>query len=317
MFEGMFEIFNNDKKKDEETEISYPESSSSSEPASSSPSYSNYSSSRVFVISVGGSILIKNKPDKDAIAAISSCLNDLIRQGYKLVLVVGGGKIARDYVNTAKDLGANNFELDELGIRVTRANAFLLSMAIDNAHPQIITNIKETDDVLAKGKTPIFGGLMPGFTTDAVGALLAEYLGGTFINLSNVDGIYTADPAAHPTARMYHEISYDKLLQILTSNAMKPGQNLILDLPAAMVLKRSGISAFFLNGQDTDNIKSAIQGGSFKGTVVRPEAVEAIDGDEPVAPKPKRKKKKVTKKKSARRVIDDEYEELNPDHIRF
>jgi len=312
LFEGMFEIFNEDKKKeDEETEITYPSPSSPSTP-SYSPSLSN-----VFVVSVGGSVLIGSKPDAENVSRITDCLNDLVRQGFKLVLVTGGGKVCRDYVKTAKDLGSNNFELDELGIKVSRVNASLLIQAIENAHSEVLTDVKQAAEVLATGKTPIFGGLIPGFTTDAVAALLSEYLGATFVNLSNVDGVFTADPAVHSSAVMYREIGYDKLFEILLSNTMKPSQNLIVDLPAAMILKRSSITAFFLNGHDTENIKAAVQGASFHGTIVRPGAEELFDDEEEPAPKPRKRatKRKVTKKKKKRYAR--ETEEPSPDNVRF
>ncbi len=315
MFEGMFEIFN-EEKKDEETEITRP--SLQSQPYSTP--------SNVYVISLGGSVLVQNKPDLGSIKSISSVLNELIAQGKKLVVVVGGGKVCREYVNAAKELGANNFELDEIGIRITRANASLLSHSIENAFPEILSEVKKASDVLAKGKTPIYGGLVPGFTTDAVAALLAEYLNATFVNVSNVDGIFTADPAAHPTARLYRELSYDMLLEILAKNAMKPGQNLILDLPAAMVLKRSALTAFFLNGQNLENFKAALQGLSFTGTIVRPDALESIEGDDEAAviARPRRsaakrasRTKRKKRSKKAKPKFDDDEEELDPDKIRF
>lgn len=313
MFEGMFEIFNEDK--DKETEISYPKPSA--------PRPAQAPISNVFVLSIGGSILIGQKPDSENISRISGCLNELIGQGYKLVLVVGGGKTSRDYVAAAKDSGANNFELDEIGIKVTRVNASLLIPAIENAYPEVLSDIKQAAEVLADGKTPVFGGIMPGFTTDAVASLLAEYLGGTFVNLSNVDGIFTADPAVHSSAVMYHEIGYDRLFEILLSNTMKPSQNLIVDLPAAMILKRSALTAFFLNGHDTDNIKAAIQGASFTGTVVRPGAEEVLESDTP-GPKRRRTARKPAKKKGRKKAgkktpafYEDDDEELDPEKIRF
>ena len=316
VFDGMFEIFNDKKEEGEETEISYPEPSSPDAPAYSS------GQSRVFVVSVGGSVLIGPKPDAENISRITCCLNELIRQGHKLVLVTGGGKVCRDYVRAAKDIGSNNFELDELGIKVSRVNASLLIQAIENAHPEVLTGVKQAAEVLEQGKTPVFGGLMPGFTTDAVAALLAEYLGGTFVNLSNVDGIFTADPAIHSSAVMYHEIGYDKLFEILLSNTMKPSQNLIVDLPAAMILKRSSLTAFFLNGQDAENLKAAIQGMPFKGTIVRPGAEELFD-EEQAKPKRKRavrkkpaKRKPASKKKSPKFYEDDD-EDLDPEKIKF
>jgi len=314
MFEGMFEIFNEEKQEDNDAEVTYPSSSREASYSSGVPN--------VFVISIGGSILINGKPNAEAISAISGCLNDLIRNGYRLVLVVGGGRVARDYVAVSKELGASNFELDELGIRITRANASLLLSTIENAFPEVLTDVKEASDVLAKGRTPVFGGLMPGFTTDAVAALLAEYLNATFVNLSNVDGIFTADPAAHPSARLYRELGYDRLLEILVSNAMKPGQNLVLDLPAAMILKRSNITAFFLSGHDLENVKAAVQGTDFRGTVVRPDSQELLEGDEEApARKPRKrttKKRKLAKKKKTgvRSYVDDD-EDLDPDKIKF
>jgi len=311
MFDGMFEIFNQDEKEEgKETEVTYPSTSAQA-------SY-NSSASKVFVVSVGGSVLMDGKPKAEAISRVSDCLNDLIRLGYKLVIVVGGGKIARDYVNASKELGANNFELDELGIRITRVNASLLLTTIENAFPKILEDIKQAEDVLAKGKTPIFGGLMPGFTTDAVASLLAEHLNATFVNLSNVEGIFTADPAAYPSARMYHELSYKKLLEILTSCAMKPCQNLVLDLPAAMILKRSGLTAFFLGGHDLDNVKAAIQGQEFHGTVVRPDAEEALEGEEEAPARAR--KRPATKRKTAKKrkpIAKPDAYGPDPNNIRF
>jgi len=314
MFEGMFEIFNEEKKED-----------SPREEANFRPSGQQ---GNLFVLSIGGSVLMDGKPNSEAIALLAGCLNEVIRQGTKLVLVVGGGKVARDYVNAAKELGANNFELDELGIRITRANASLLIPAIENSFPMVLCDIKKAKEILSQGKTPVFGGLMPGFTTDAVAALLAEYLNATFVNLSNVDGIFTADPAVYENAKMYSEISYGKLLEILTSCSMKPCQNLIVDLPAAMILKRSNLTAFFLNGRNFENLKSALQGSPFKGTIVKPESGELLQGEEDeqsaaeeteiAMPKRRRvlKRKPVKKKKPSRRHEEDP-RQIDPYDVKF
>ena len=119
-------------------------------------------------------------------------------------------------------------------------------------------------------------------------------------------------------------ISYEKLLEILTSNAMKPSQNLILDLPAAMILRRSSLTAFFLNGHDLENFKAAVQGMQFRGTVVRPEASEVLEGEEEPVPRPKRRrtarrrpaKRKASKGRKKTAAIEED-EELDPDKIRF
>ncbi|MFA4856117.1 MAG: UMP kinase [archaeon] len=325
MFEDMFEMFN-EQKKNEDTEITMPVQERGYSGEASEESYQSQPSfpvSNVTVISVGGSILMDGKPSSEAISALAACLNELIRQGHRLVLVVGGGKVARDYVNAAKALGANNFELDELGIRITRANAALLLASIENAFPEVLTEVKKAKEILARGKTPIYGGLMPGFTTDAVAALIAEYLGARFVNLSNVEGIFTADPAVYSNARLYRELSHSKLIEILAGNAMKPGQNLILDLPAAMILKRSGIPAFFLSGHELENFKNALNGLEFRGTTVKADALDLIEGEEGTFAVPRagrtRAKRRPVKKGRAKKTakIYDEDEEPSVRNTKF
>lgn len=224
--------------------------------------------STTYVISVGGSILIDQKPNYSMIAKFAESINRLSDEGYRIVLVVGGGKVCRNYVAAAKSLGANNFQLDELGITITRANASLLIPVINNAHKAILTEVNQARPVLDVGKIPVFGGLHPGITTDAVAALIAEALDGIFINLTNVDGIYSMDPKKHPHAKFYEKIPYNELISLMKLGESKPAQNLVLDLPCCLILKRSKLKGMVMDGTDLDNFKAAVRGGEFKGTVI-------------------------------------------------
>ncbi len=273
--------------------------------------------SNVFVVSVGGSILVNGKPNLEAIAAFSNCINELVREGCRFVVTVGGGKVARDYIAAAKELGASHFVQDEIGIAVTRMNAALLTVTIETAHNKVLTDLNQSKMLLEQGKTPIYGGMLPGFTTDAVGALLAEGLRATFINLSNVDGIYDRDPRSHEDAYLFRELSHGKLLSIISNSVAKPGQNLVVDLVATMILKRSKILAFFLNGNDLENFKAAVRGQQFYGTIVK--EIVSPGSEEAPAPeeKPKRTKRgKAAGKKKAAYVLDDD-EEITPEDIEF
>ncbi len=261
----MFEMFNQDEQKEEQSESSVQ--GSSYEPTQASDG-------RFFSISVGGSVLIGEKPDVAKIAKFSESINKLALEGYKFALVVGGGKACRRYQAAAKSLGANNFFLDSIGIEVTRVNASLLTQTIENAAPQVITNVPEAKKIIDSGKIPISGGMMPGFTTDAVAALIAEMMNGTFINLSNVDGVYSADPKKSPSAKFYPQLSYERLVSIIQVAETKPGQNVVLDLPASLILKRSKINAWFLHGDNLENFENAVRGLEFKGTVVSEEISE-------------------------------------------
>ncbi len=309
MFPDMFQIFNQDKQQ---------EGSVQPQPTAAVP-FSN-----AFVLSVGGSILCDGKPNVTAIAKFSECLNDLIREGFKFVVVVGGGKVAREYISAAKALGATFFEQDLLGIDITRANAALLTVSIENAEQRILTDVREAASVLERGKTPIFGGLLPGLTTDAVAALIAEFLHATFVNMSNVDGVYSADPATNPHAKFYPELSYDRLLSIVKLSAMQPGQNLVVDLPAAMILRRSRIPAFFLDGKDLGNFVAAIREQEFRGTVVREsvegeripvESVEAEEEEEEFRERRRIARRKRSSVEKKRQILEDEDDEIRPEEI--
>ncbi len=244
-------------------------------PSPSVPSYSSSTPKKIFVMSVGGSVFFNDKLRAPEIAKYCEVLNELIREGYAFVLVVGGGKVARVYQAGAKALGANNFELDEVGIAITRANALFFTHGIDNAWKEVLIDPKQAKTVMLLNKTPIFGGTIPGQTTDAVGALIAELLGADFINVSNVDGIYSADPNKEANAKMYKELTHVKMVSLLKAEASKPGGHSFVDAHAAAILDRSKIRSFFINGSNIDNFKALIRGDpDFIGTLVQSVSTE-------------------------------------------
>jgi uridylate kinase len=295
----------------------------SSEVSSSDSGY--LQPSNVFVISIGGSILFEeNEPNPEKFKAIVDVITKLHRSGKKIVLVVGGGKVARLYSGVAGSLNLNKFEQDLVGIKVTRLNAFLLAAAMPDAHKKVLEDISDAKKVLDSGKIPVFGGLVPFFTTDSVAALLAEFFNGVFVNLTDVDGIYDSNPKQNPDAIMFSEISYSRLVSLAIAAGSSPGQNVVVDVACAMILKRSKIPAVFLNGNNLDNFMAYINGQSFVGTVVRdiPEEndsmVNSSDGEVfsdsvVVEKKPrKRRSKKAVVKKSK-----DDYSHPDPYQIDF
>ncbi len=250
------------------------ENSSSSQSSSSYSSvYSQYSSSsqKTFVLSVGGSVFFNEKLRAPEIAKFCEVINELRREGYKFVLVVGGGRIARVYQAGVKALGGNNFEMDEAGIAITKANAYMFTHGIENAWKSVLSDPKDADNILHLEKTPVYGGSVPGQTTDSVAAIIAELVNGDFINLSNVDGIYSADPAKEPGAKMYKELTHTKMVSLLKAQSSKPGAHTFIDPHAANMLWRSRIRGFFINGTDFENFKAVVRGQEFKGTIVRTE----------------------------------------------
>lgn len=265
----MFDMFN-----EENTENTYSNSSSSS--SSTTSSYSSPSSSaKGFVISAGGSIFIGEKPLVNKIIDFCNAINDLSGE-FKFVIVVGGGRTARNYRDAALEIGTTNFEFDTIGIATTRLNAMLFLKKINNAHKKVITNYNEIDEIINEGRIPVMGGMSEGQTTDAVGALVAEKLGFEFINLSNTDGIYDKDPNEYEEAIMFNELSFSDMQYLLKDKLLIPGQHLFIDPQAASIISRSKIKSYFLNGDHLENFKNCLRGYDFKGTVVS-DISDAID----------------------------------------
>lgn len=221
---------------------------------------------KIFVLSIGGSIIAPEKPDAAFVSKLSESIDRLYNEGYRFAIVVGGGQTARNYIAAAKALGADNYTLDEIGIKATRLNALILIQALEKAYPGVLTKVQKSREVIALGRIPVYGGLMPGFTTDAVAALIAEFLKAEYVNMTNVDGIYSSDPSTNPNAKFYPEISFERLLSLMKLAESKPGQNLVIDMPACLILKRSKIPGIVLNGKDLTNFEDALRGMDFKGT---------------------------------------------------
>lgn len=251
-------------------------SSNSSDPYSSAStpsinSVGSFNPKKTLVLSIGGSIFFPNGPDVERIRAFCLTLNELIAEGYGFVIVVGGGGIARNYIECAKSIGANYYELDKLGIDCTVLNARFLSYYISNAWPFVLTRSEDSRMVLSLGRTPFFGGTIPGQTTDAVGASLAEYLECDFCNISNVNGIYSADPNKNKKAQFISHMGFSKMISLLKKTASEPGAHTFVDPHAAQIISRSKIRSFFINGNNLENFKALVRGQDFEGSIVSAE----------------------------------------------
>ena len=143
------------------------------------------------VVAIGGSILLKEY-DSKKFQEYSVILKDLSKE-HELYVVVGGGKPAREYIGVVRDLGAGEAQCDDIGIEVTRINAKLMLSALgDAAYQRVPHNFQEALEFSATGKIIVMGGTEPAHSTDAVSAILAEYIqADKLINLTSVDGMYT------------------------------------------------------------------------------------------------------------------------------
>jgi uridylate kinase len=198
---------------------------------------------------------------------------DVIRQlaeDHTVFIVIGGGSPARDYINVSKELGANNSILDYIGIGVSRLNARLLISALgDEAYPQPPYDYEEANLAMYSGKVVVMGGVVPGQTTDAVAAILAEYVhADMLLRTTSVDGVYTADPKVEPRARKIDRMTPEELVEMVARIEMTAGANNIFDPLGAQIVKRSRIPMVVLSGAHPENLLKAVRGEPI-GTVIK------------------------------------------------
>ena len=227
------------------------------------------------VVSIGGSVLV---PDlsADRVAAFADGIESLAAAGHKLGVVVGGGPVARQYIGAARDLGANEGELDELGIDTTRLNARLLLTALENdlAAPSIPTDYEEAATALGQNDVVVMGGVVPAQTTDAVSAALAEYVeADRLVFATSVPGVFDADPNEDPDATRYDEMTASELVDLVAAGESlgAAGSNAPIDLLAAKIIKRSGLEAIVMDGTDPAAVEAAIASDDYDGTRIVPD----------------------------------------------
>ncbi|MFY9637671.1 MAG: UMP kinase [Methanobacterium sp.] len=221
------------------------------------------------VITIGGSIIIKDHNYKKFMD-YAEVLRDLTDE-HEIFVVVGGGKTARDYIGIARDLGVSEAMCDEVGIEVTRLNAKLLIAALgEYAYPEVPQNFREALQFASSNKIIVMGGTEPAHSTDAVGSILAEFVGAELlINATSVDGLYNKDPNKYSDAEMFKEVKPSKMMDLMSTKDIKAGTYEFFDKTAIQIIKRSSIKTVILNGGNANNIKTAINGRI--GTIIMPE----------------------------------------------
>lgn len=220
------------------------------------------------VIKVGGSAIapsLEAKRFSDYARVIKSLAKE-----HTVLVVVGGGTPARQYINVTKELNASNALRDLIGIGVSRLNARLLISAMnDSAYPEPPRDYQEANLAMYSGKIVIMGGVQPGQTTDAVAAILAEYVhADLLIRTTSVDGVYTADPKVDKSAKKIDHMTPQELLELVVKMEMTAGANNIFDMLGAQIVKRSHIPMVVIGGNDPNNIIEAVSGKKI-GTLIK------------------------------------------------
>lgn len=212
------------------------------------------------VAAIGGSILLK-EGNADKFNEYAKLLKELSEE-HEIFVVVGGGRPARDYIKFVREIGAGEAMADDIGIEVTRINAKLMLLALsDFAYQKVPHNFQEALEYSATGKIVVMGGTEPAHSTDAVSAILAEYVkADILVNMTAVDGLYTKDPNKYDDAELIEEITASDMMEIIGGNEVKAGTYEFIDMTAIQMIKRSNLETVIANGNEPQNLIKAING---------------------------------------------------------
>jgi uridylate kinase len=217
------------------------------------------------VIKIGGSLLFNEDQQFDIARykAFAQEIRQLKNLGHELILVMGGGILAKSLVKSGAALGAHRDSLDQLGIAATWICAQLMITALqDIAYPTPIMSEDQLKRLQTDERLLILGGLRPGQSTNAVAAMVAELTKTKILlNVTDVDGVYDRDPKQHIKAKLLPEITIEKLRQIVTPLGSEPGTYPLFDKQALDIIQRANIEVWFVSGKTPESIVQAVEKG--------------------------------------------------------
>lgn len=210
----------------------------------------------------GGSVGL----DPTVLAGIAGQIAEANRENVQIAVVVGGGNFFR-----GAELSQHGFDrsrADYVGMLGTVMNAlalqdFLEQAGVDTRVQTAITMQQVAEPYLPlraihhmeKGRVVIFGAGsgMPYFSTDTVAAqrALETHCDVLLVAKNGVDGVYTADPAKDPTARLLPRLTYTEAL----AQGLK-----VMDGAAFALCQDNGLETRVFGMAEPGNVARALKG---------------------------------------------------------
>jgi uridylate kinase len=225
---------------------------------------------KTWVISLGGSLIVPEKVEPQWLASFKKTILKNTKKN-KFIIVCGGGFVAREYIEILAFEHKSKKEQSLAGIDATRMNAkVMIEIFGRQANQQIPKNMGEVVSALQKNEVVFCGGLRyaPNQTSDGTAARLAAYCKSPFINLTDVDGLYSANPKKDKNAKFISLESWTDFEHRAKKMLYKPGQHFVLDQSAATLIKKEKIATYIL-GKNLKNLDLLLKGKAFRGTTIQ------------------------------------------------
>ena len=230
------------------------------------------------IISLGGSLVAPNKIDIGFLKNFRHCLSRLLEgnrgsstksgQKYQFFILVGGGKICRNYQKALLEFGAKSADRDWMGINVSKLNAEIVRQLFSGySYEKIIT---DPNKKVKTNKNIIVGaGWKPGWSTDYDAVLMAKNnKADTIINLTNIDYVYDKNPSQFSDAKPLKEIDW-KSFKHIVGDKWTPGLSMPFDPKASKLAERFKLKVAIINGKYLERLEDFLNNKPFVGTIIR------------------------------------------------
>jgi uridylate kinase len=212
------------------------------------------------VLRIGGSV-VASPLNPELISEYADMVRALRMSGHQLVVVVGGGELAREFIGVARSMGLKQKAQDEIAISTSRIYAQLFLKKMGNAGcDEVSLKVEEAVECVGRGKVAVMGGLKPGMTTDAVAALVAEALeADLLVKATDQEGIFDKDPRRHTDAVKLNHVKFKDITRVCVEDKHKAGIHQIIDPEAIRILQRARVKVVVVNGFKPENVLMAVE----------------------------------------------------------
>jgi uridylate kinase len=222
----------------------------------------------ILVISLGGSKIVPDNVDLTFLQEFKRIITKHSKTN-KFVIVCGGGSVARKYIEALKKDRKSDYLQSMIGISITRMNARFMSYLFGiDPEKGLPTDMKEVENLLKKNDYVFCGGLRyaPDQTSDTTAARLANHLGAKFINITNVKGLYTADPKKDKEANFIEKITWKDFNAMANKIKFSAGQHFVLDQSSAEEIMKNKITTQIVG--NLREFEKVLSGKPFVGTTI-------------------------------------------------
>ena len=225
---------------------------------------------KIAILSLGGSLVVPDGVDPALLRSFKKTIEKQVRQGWKFIIVPGGGQTSRRYQAAAKKvMPLTDTDLDWIGVQATRLNAHLVRTLLKkNAYSDISTDPEKK--ITTAKPIIVASGWKPGWSSDYVSVKMCEvYSIPTMINLTNIDYVYTKDPRKYKNATKITDCTWTEFQKIV-GTIWRPGSSHPFGPIAARYAKKIGLDVYIINGRKIQNMEKLLLGKPFNGTHLHP-----------------------------------------------